>query len=170
MADAVVIYFGPHVSRDDAAREGKRRYFNGRPCSKGHVAEREVMSCTCVECHRLNAKDRRARSPAKPRYRSKEDRRRNRPREIEQQRTSREAKRVKEAGRPKPSICELCGNPGRIVFDHCHASGAFRGWICDPCNQALGLVKDNPELLRKMAAYLERSGGEANGEETQRAA
>lgn len=65
------------------------------------------------------------------------------------------------AGKPKPSHCELCGtkefeeNVGRIVFDHNHSTGNFRGWICDRCNKVLGLVYDQTELLRSMANYLE---------------
>lgn len=60
------------------------------------------------------------------------------------------------AGRPKPLNCEVCGNEGKICYDHCHKTEKFRGWICDPCNIALGKVKDNPETLRKLANYLEK--------------
>ena len=68
-----------------------------------------------------------------------------------------EAKRVAEAGRPRPSICDLCReNNGGIVFDHCHVAGHFRGWLCDRCNKVLGLVRDDPRLLRRMAGYLGR--------------
>jgi hypothetical protein len=69
-------------------------------------------------------------------------------------------------GRPRPTTCELCGQPpnGRgskaksahICFDHDHATGRPRGWLCDRCNKVLGMVKDNPELLRILAAYLEK--------------
>jgi hypothetical protein len=57
--------------------------------------------------------------------------------------------------RPKPDTCEVCGEGGRIVFDHCHNSNKFRGWLCNGCNSALGHVKDNSELLRKLADYLD---------------
>ena len=64
-------------------------------------------------------------------------------------------------GRPRPDCCELCGEAGYgrkpcIVFDHCHATGNARGWLCDRCNKVLGLVKDSENLLVKMAAYLEK--------------
>jgi hypothetical protein len=72
----------------------------------------------------------------------------------------REAKLAEIAGRPRPSSCDLCGGSiGGIVFDHCHAGGHFRGWLCDRCNKVLGLVKDSPKLLRAMAKYVERSNG-----------
>lgn len=30
-------------------------------------------------------------------------------------------------------------------------------WLCDRCNTTLGQVEDKPDLLRKMADYLERT-------------
>lgn len=66
-----------------------------------------------------------------------------------------EARLERIAGRPRAHVCELCSSQERTVFDHCHVSGEFRGWICDRCNKTLGLVKDSPALLRALAAYLE---------------
>jgi hypothetical protein len=59
-------------------------------------------------------------------------------------------------GRVKPSVCDVCGNGGKICFDHSHAHGNFRGWLCNRCNLILGHAKDNPEILRKLATYLEQ--------------
>jgi hypothetical protein len=60
------------------------------------------------------------------------------------------------AGRPPPKVCEVCGELHiRIVFDHCHKLGHFRGWICDRCNRVLGLAYDSPRVLRLLAQYLE---------------
>ncbi len=66
--------------------------------------------------------------------------------------------------RPRPPFCEICGRPpeGRggnaqvLHLDHCHETGAFRGWLCTKCNLALGALGDNIEGLRKALAYLER--------------
>lgn len=67
------------------------------------------------------------------------------------------AKRVALAGRPKPAECEVCERSDmRVVWDHDHATGKFRGWLCDHCNKVLGLMKENPRLLRALADYLER--------------
>jgi 5-methylcytosine-specific restriction endonuclease McrA len=41
-----------------------KRYFTGKPCSRGHVAERYVSSNGCVECAALLARKRYAESPA----------------------------------------------------------------------------------------------------------
>lgn len=67
-----------------------------------------------------------------------------------------------EAGRPRPDLCEICSKPdiGRwktLHFDHCHQRGVFRGWICNSCNVVLGYVNDDPDHLRKLIAYLERT-------------
>ena len=59
------------------------------------------------------------------------------------------------AGRPKPEKCEVCGKNGRICFDHDHNNGNFRGWICEQCNVILGYARDNPEILKLLAQYLE---------------
>jgi hypothetical protein len=70
------------------------------------------------------------------------------------------AKQVAVAGRPKPETCEICNSSEfRIVWDHCHAEGHFRGWICDRCNRVLGIVRDSPSLLRNLASYLEVQSG-----------
>lgn len=58
-------------------------------------------------------------------------------------------------------VCAICGadKPGRnhenMHVDHNHSTGEVRGLLCDLCNRGLGYFKDNNQLLRKAAAYLE---------------
>jgi hypothetical protein len=56
-------------------------------------------------------------------------------------------------------VCAICGesNPSgrRLAVDHNHATGAVRKLLCATCNTALGQMRDNPDLLRKAADYLE---------------
>jgi formate dehydrogenase maturation protein FdhE len=59
------------------------------------------------------------------------------------------------AGVPRPIHCPICGSTKTISFDHDHGTGKFRGWICNMCNRALGMVRDNPITLRRLADYLE---------------
>lgn len=67
--------------------------------------------------------------------------------------------------RKKPDMCDACGgNDGGIVFDHCHDKGHARGWLCDRCNCALGLVNDDIARLRKLIAYLKRTGKATPGQ------
>ena len=65
------------------------------------------------------------------------------------------------AGRPRPEVCDACGGPPDsnkgMHFDHCHRHGHFRGWLCRGCNLVLGYVKDDPDRLRKLIAYLKRT-------------
>ena len=61
------------------------------------------------------------------------------------------------AARSKPTVCEACEREhDKIVFDHDHTTGMFRGWICDTCNVVLGRYRDDPVLLDKLAAYLRK--------------
>lgn len=70
-------------------------------------------------------------------------------------RARKDAKRAEAVGRSKPEVCDICrSSEFRIVFDHCHDRGHFRGWICDRCNKVLGLVRDDVLLLTRMTKYL----------------
>jgi hypothetical protein len=61
------------------------------------------------------------------------------------------------ATRPRPEVCEVCHTVGArgVVFDHCHETDTFRGWLCDNCNRALGLLNDDLERLLGLALYVE---------------
>jgi hypothetical protein len=73
-------------------------------------------------------------------------------------RANHEARLTAIAGRVRPDNCEICDSSEyKIVFDHCHVGGQFRGWICDQCNKVLGLIKDSVVVLSKMIDYLEDS-------------
>lgn len=61
--------------------------------------------------------------------------------------------------------CDVCGRSithGRrgedaAYIDHDHGTGSLRGVLCHHCNAGLGMFRDNPDLLRKAAKYLERA-------------
>jgi hypothetical protein len=40
------------VTRKEAKERGLARYFTGKPCPHGHVAERWASTSRCVECDR----------------------------------------------------------------------------------------------------------------------
>lgn len=58
--------------------------------------------------------------------------------------------------------CPGCSSPllldSETHIDHCHATGVVRGLLCRGCNTALGLVRDKPDAMRRLADYLELHG------------
>lgn len=58
--------------------------------------------------------------------------------------------------------CAVCRKPfetpKRVRFDHNHATGEFRGFLCASCNTGLGQLKDSIAVLRSALAYLEEYG------------
>jgi hypothetical protein len=54
--------------------------------------------------------------------------------------------------------CAICGElPGQLVslhVDHDHVTGEVRGILCVRCNNALGLFREDPDLLTEAAHYL----------------
>lgn len=60
----------------------------------------------------------------------------------------------------EPSERSRSGGPRkRLSIDHNHATGEFRGLLCQPCNKALGNFKDDPALLGKAIQYLKKGSG-----------
>jgi len=51
--------------------------------------------------------------------------------------------------------CKLCPELATVV-DHCHETGAVRGFLCKPCNTGLGHFRDNPDVLANAIQYLQR--------------
>lgn len=74
---------------------------------------------------------------------------------------ARRSRGLPEPTRPQPTHCELDGRPlepGKIHLDHDHNTGAFRGWLCNRCNLALGHFGDSIVGLEKGIAYLRKYG------------
>lgn len=60
-------------------------------------------------------------------------------------------------------VCAICGNgPSmvgnntKLVVDHCHNSKRIRGLLCDRCNRAIGLLRDDPNILQSAEKYLRK--------------
>jgi hypothetical protein len=64
-------------------------------------------------------------------------------------------------------LCAICGKPEtalgrggdirRLHVDHDHFNERVRGLLCSRCNSAIGYFFESPKLLKRAAAYLERS-------------
>ncbi len=58
-------------------------------------------------------------------------------------------------------LCAICKKPEssqkgkKLAVDHDHSTNKIRGLLCFNCNTAMGGFKENKELLRKAADYLE---------------
>ena len=63
-----------------------------------------------------------------------------------------------------PEVCECCNRPpngsGRLHIDHCHSSGAFRGWLCSSCNVGIGNLGDSIAGLERGLLYLHRTSSD----------
>jgi Recombination endonuclease VII len=56
-------------------------------------------------------------------------------------------------------VCVICRyepeNGEYLPVDHCHETGTRRALLCIKCNTGLGAFRDDPELLRMAAYYIE---------------
>lgn len=56
--------------------------------------------------------------------------------------------------------CAICKetNPrskhGRWYIDHCHQTDKIRGLLCNPCNAALGMIRESLSTLESMRDYI----------------
>jgi len=51
-------------------------------------------------------------------------------------------------------LCAICQTVEPEGVDHDHATGTIRGLLCDNCNSAIGMLKDNIAVLRNAITYL----------------
>jgi hypothetical protein len=62
---------------------------------------------------------------------------------------------------PEGTLCGICEKPGSaenvLVFDHCHTTERFRGYLCNSCNRSAGVLGDNVEGLLRVLNYLNAS-------------
>ncbi len=69
-----------------------------------------------------------------------------------------EYKKISEQQKDCCVICKKhvtdCGRS--LDVDHCHTTKKVRGLLCNQCNQALGLFKDNIKSLKRAVEYLEK--------------
>ena len=58
--------------------------------------------------------------------------------------------------------CAICKepldlqNPHNVNIDHDHKTGKIRGILCNKCNVAIGLLRDNPEYAYSAFIYLKK--------------
>lgn len=51
--------------------------------------------------------------------------------------------------------CAICeARIDNLHVDHCHSTGRVRGLLCGPCNRGIGMLRDDPAILRRAIDYL----------------
>jgi hypothetical protein len=135
------------------------RTYVGNPCKRGHLALRYISNGDCVVCSR-----KRRRQWA--RDNAKINRKRVRKwREANPELRKAQARRDGRAKSPKPTRrcprrCEMCRQPPEkmaLHLDHCHTEKTFRGWLCQKCNCALGLLGDDLKVaIARLKRYQRR--------------
>jgi hypothetical protein len=159
--------------RAAARQQGLIRYYNGRPCKHGHLDERYVGTGQCVVCareatHRFGRTERgrvyRKAWRAQPQIRARDNLAALRAgRQYRYGLTWEQFNAMLVACDNKCQGCdtvfvERSQRHGACV-DHDHRTGQIRGLLCHRCNRSVGMLKDDPALLRRLADYLERSRG-----------
>ena len=57
----------------------------------------------------------------------------------------------------KVEVCECCGErKKKLIIDHCHFTGEMRGWLCNPCNIAIGNLGDTLDGVQRAVKYLSK--------------
>jgi hypothetical protein len=58
--------------------------------------------------------------------------------------------------REQQGCCAICRRKKRLLTDHNHKTGKFRGLICYPCNSAIGLLGDTIPNAKRLLTYLSK--------------
>lgn len=125
-----------------AAANGQTTYVPEKPCKYGHLL-RFVNSNNCTECDKFQLK------------KHKITQKYCRIQKLYSLSKNEYLKLVKDQN----SSCKLCNfyfeDHFKLHIDHCHETNKIRGLLCGKCNQGIGLLNHDHELLHKAALYCE---------------
>jgi len=130
---------------------GNSTYIPESPCPRGHFL-RFAGSNNCVECDKEQQAERKVRGYSRWRRLEKV---------YGITKIEFENLLFKQNG--KCAVCEKqLHEPGvlnysKIHVDHCHTENKIRGLLCGPCNQAIGLLKEDLVIVEKVWTYLKNS-------------
>lgn len=137
-----------YAADPEAAKEKDRKWRAANPERvKAYNAKRRVAN-------RERQRKRRAENPELTLQKDRAWRAANRDKMIQYNRKHRG---LPIPARSCPAVCECCGSPpGKygLHLDHCHVTGAFRGWLCAKCNTAIGKLGDSLAGVQRAVAYL----------------
>lgn len=166
------------TSRITALSAKETRYFTGRPCKSGHVAERYAANSMCIPCAHSKARKWKSLNPEKVKKNAVLS---------QQKRTAANPAAAKLKSRKFALLrhglslndyydiladqgggCAICyvkpvNGPLSLSIDHDHAhcpgeygcEECVRGLLCSKCNTSLGGFKDDAQLLMRAVDYLD---------------
>ena len=135
-----------HVAALAAIAEGSLEYLSDTACPYGHY-RRYVTTNNCIDCN-VESQAKRAKK-------------------------ARWARIKKEYGLSELDVaqmlnkqncqCVICGINIQTCYhvDHCHLTKKVRGLLCQKCNQAIGLLKENEALFFRAAEYIKEHNATA---------
>lgn len=136
----------------EAKARGQTRYFTGKPCRHGHIAERRVSDTHCVKCSNATVQAwKKANKDRFATYMRGNHILRRYGLTLEQEDQLRQTQSGK---------CAICCDPipgPAAHIDHDHDTKKVRGLLCGGCNKGLGHFKDRADLLAAALKYLSRS-------------
>lgn len=162
------------ISRKEAREAGFTRYFTGKPCIYGHIAERRVSCSICVVCarfkahkalfeHRTNKTDRGLRIIERDRLRRLE------------RAYGLSERQYNEMLLVQNYRCAICGNEEtthtagvkrRLSVDHDHTTGAIRALLCGKCNRKLGEFECRRDKFERYLSRYDTRVGQYNDNTT----
>ncbi len=57
----------------------------------------------------------------------------------------------------KCAVCSMSIDMSSKHVDHCHTTGVVRGLLCHNCNIGIGMMRDNPDIMRNAITYINAS-------------
>ena len=160
-----------------AAKEAGIKFYDGSPCKKCGSTERYTVSSDCRQC---TIKKTTKRNKEDPKYREYQQQYREKntltQKEYHKLWYQENNEKVYEYNLKKKygiiyaeyekmlteqkGLCAICGKAEaenkRLAVDHCHRTGKIRSLLCGKCNKAIGLLDDDPELMKQAIEYMRK--------------
>jgi len=146
------------ISISEAKAQGLTRYYTGKPCKYGHIAERNVATRYCCECNRIAYRKHYKQNSEKVLTRQRSNGASHRQTCKGYGLTEQAYAEMLNQQGGTCAICKVEPGGKRLAIDHCHESGKVRGLLCQECNHGLGKFRDSLSLLERAHGYLTRSG------------
>ena len=143
LSKSIKSYAIANITRVNAAANNQKTFVPAYPCKHGHYL-RWVSSNNCVECGSLSDKRRKEKtrwSRIKREYGiTKED-----------------FYNILNENNHKCKICTCEINELNSHIDHCHVTGKVRGVLCQKCNQAIGLLREDTAIMERAIKYVKEN-------------